>query len=348
MRTPDRPVFVMGCARSGTTLLQLMIQSHPRLAMPPETRFLMATYARRTRFGDPSDPDVRDAVADFIIHGRRTRFRDLKLDADLVRRRIREAPPTIGSFIGAVFAEYAARFDRPRWGDKRPKYIEQVDQILALFPDVQLVHIIRDGRSCVASLKGMHWWKNGTMAAVDRWVNDMRTGDWAREHLRADQYHELHYEALVQDPESVLGSLCEFLGEEFHPAMLEPRVAAEAELPARQLSSYHRRTARPVDTATVRSWEDRLEPWELRLMEHVARPELEACGYPVSRRWVRRRPSREDLARYLEVAEQREQGRRGAAAADAKRSAAYPWPVAAELTTGQRRLAGERQDSLAS
>jgi hypothetical protein len=48
----ERPIFVVGCPRSGTTLLQLMLHSHPRIAIPPETRFMLDIYERRLEFGD--------------------------------------------------------------------------------------------------------------------------------------------------------------------------------------------------------------------------------------------------------------------------------------------------------
>jgi hypothetical protein len=343
MSSSDRPVFIVGCARSGTTLLQLMVQAHPRLAMPPENRFVMPVYERRVEFGDPRRPETRDAVADFIVGRKKSKFKDLGLDGDTVRRRMHEVPPTIGSYVGSVLEQYAQRFDKPRWGDKRPNYIQHLDRILALFPDAQILHIIRDGRDCVASLKRMPWWTFGTEAAIYKWANAMRTADWAKQHLPADQYHEFHYESLVAEPQTVLEGICAFLAEDFHPAMLEPHKVADDEVP--DYKGWHERTRQPVTTSTVRSWEGSLEPWELRLMEHVARKELEAYGYELSRGRFRRRPSREEMRRYHAFLERRRKKERREDEAEAQRQAEYPWPVAAQLTRGQRRLVAEAVDS---
>ena len=54
----DRPIFILGCPRSGTTMLQLMPHAHPRIAIPPETRFMVSTYQRRLQSGDLNDPDT--------------------------------------------------------------------------------------------------------------------------------------------------------------------------------------------------------------------------------------------------------------------------------------------------
>lgn len=347
MATSDRPVIVVGCARSGTTLLQLMLQAHSRLAMPPENRFVMPIYERRVEFGDPSDPATRDAVADFIIDRPRSKFADLGVDPDVARARIHEAPPTIGSFIGAVLEQYAQRFDRPRWGDKRPNYIQHLDRVLALFPDAQILHIIRDGRDCVASLKRMPWWRYGVPAAIYKWRAAMRTADWAKDHLRADQYHEFHYEDLVANPQPVLERICAFLEEDFEPAMLEPHKVADDEVP--DYKGWHARTRQPVTASTVRSWEQGLEPGEVRLMEHVAGHELRAYGYELSRNWLRRRPTPAERTAWDDYVERRTAKEQQAAKREAARQADYGWPVAARLTSEQRRLAeqpvGARADA---
>src|SRR5919112_1630386 len=171
--TVDRPIFVVGCPRSGTTMVQLMLHAHPRIAIPPETRFLLTAYWERRRFGDLGRAEGRYALARWIVDRKQTRFADLGLDAEEIVREITAGPGTLGT----VFRGYARRFGKPRWGDKRPAYLQNLDVILRLFPDAQIVHVIRDGRACVASLKEMSWNREdlyGTVAAWARSVDDAR------------------------------------------------------------------------------------------------------------------------------------------------------------------------------
>src|SRR5262249_16211572 len=134
----DRPIFVLGCPRSGTTLLQLMLHAHPRIAIPPETRFVLTSYEARNSFGDLRQEPNRRAVASSMVRERHTLFYDLGLDADEVLDEIAEGPPTLGSAIGIVFRAYARRFDKPRWGDKRPGYYQYIAALLRMFPDAQI------------------------------------------------------------------------------------------------------------------------------------------------------------------------------------------------------------------
>ncbi len=278
--TNDRPIFVGGCPRSGTTMLQLMLHAHPRIAIPPETRFVMDAYRRRREFGDLTDPAHRRALGRWIVDRRQTRFADLGLDADEVVERIVAAPPTLGSALGAVFRAYAARFDKPRWGDKRPAYVSNLDMILRLFPDAQIVTIVRDGRDCVASLKEMPWHRADIYQSVAAWARAYDDGRRAARRLGPGSYHEVRYEDLVREPERELTALCRYLGEEYHPAMARPSEVAPVAVPARK--TWHARTRSAVTTRRVGSWRQRLEPWEIALCETALGGRLTAAGYELS------------------------------------------------------------------
>ncbi|MFW5933456.1 MAG: sulfotransferase family protein, partial [Actinomycetota bacterium] len=214
------------------------------------------------------------------------------------------------------------------------------------FPDAQILHIIRDGRACVASLKRMPWWDHGVIPAVYKWAEATHTADWAKAELPTDQYHEFRYEDLVSDPQPVLEGICDFLDEDFHPAMLEPHKVADDAVP--DYKAWHEQTHKPVSASQVRSWETGLERNEIRLMEHVAGAELEAYGYELSTSRLRRRPPAKDLKAYLAFLERRRDKERKQRRAEQQRQADYPWPVAAQLTEQQRRLASDPSASATS
>ena len=332
---PDRPIFIVGCPRSGTTLLQLMVHAHPRIAIPPETRHLLDLYHRHAEFGDLRDPANRLAVADHILAERR--FKDLKLDRAQVRSAIEHGPPTIGSALGIVLQEFAHKFGKPRWGDKRPLYINHLAAIFEMFPDAQIVHIIRDGRACVASLKRMPWWDGGSISAMSRWIQAMYIGSRAKASLRPDQYHEISYEKLVADPRPQLEALCAFLGESFAASMLEPSQVADA-VPKRK--KHHANTRGEVSQAPVAAWRTELEEWEVAVFEIVARKWLLRHGYELVSSPRQAPPQALARAVYNVVRRRADVGRQQLAERRVARSATVP--LAAQLTTGQRRRAAQR------
>src|SRR5215469_6079621 len=278
----DRPIFVLGCPRSGTTLLQLMLHAHPRIAIPSETRFVLTTYEARNSFGDLREEPSRRALASSIVGERQTLFYDLGLDAAEVSDEIVDGPPTLGSAIGIVFRAYARRFDKPRWGDKRPGYYQYIPALLRMFPDAQIVHLIRDGRDCVASLLTMPWFRQDIYVAVCSWMEAIDSGRRAARRLPTDTYRELRYEDLVADPAGRLAALCEFLGEDYDPAMAEPHKIAGNAIPERQRTAWHAETQKQVTTAPSGHWSQRLDPSQIALCEMAMGTRLRALGYELS------------------------------------------------------------------
>lgn len=313
-------------------MLQMMIHAHPRLAMPPETRFLLALFANRADFGDLTEPANVDLVADFIIKRRPSRFRELNLDRAEVRRSLHQAPATMGSLIGTVFAAYAAEHDKARWGDKRPWYINHVDRLLALFPDAQIIHIVRDGRDTTASLLNMSWHEGGLSTAVLRWVRAMEVGEHLRKTLAPDQYHEFRYEDLVACPEQRLGAMCDFLGEQFDESMLEYYSSSRQSA----WKTWHTNTLQPVNDTATQRWRSDLSSEQVRFVETVAGAHLQSQGYELSLARLKRRIPRDARRAWRhEVAEGVATNARRLRAEQA-RLTTHRFPIAAALTTEQR------------
>jgi hypothetical protein len=281
--TGDRPVFVVGCPRSGTTLLTLMLSSHSRLAIPPETRFLLPVFRRRKSFGDLAEKPNRRRLARAVVRRKGTKFRHLGLDTERVKKEVVEGAPTLGTALAAPYRLYAADRGKARWGDKRPGYFRNVGVIRALFPDAQVVHLVRDPRDCVGSLKRMSWWKHGTVGAVATWVHAVDQARAARRRLPAGSFHELRYEDLVADPRGELQRLCAFLGEDFEESMLAHQDEA-ARLPKRQRGRWHQETQNEVGTQRVGTYVGVLTPAEIALVERVAGSRMRRFGYDVPAR----------------------------------------------------------------
>lgn len=314
-------------------MVQVMLHSHPRIAIPPENRFVIPLYRARLRFGDLEDPANRRAVARFIVK-RGGKFRDLGLDRRRTIRQIVEGPPTLGSAIGIVLRAYSERFERPRWGDKRPHYTHYVDPLLRLFPDAQIVHVIRDPRDCVASLKRMPWWKMSSYHAVAAWANAIDNVEAAARRWPG-VIVPIRYERLVAEPEQELRALCTALGEEYAPAMLEPERVAPVAVPERK--HWHDNTRVGPTTGRIGGWREELEPWEAALCETVLAGRMSALDYESTGGG---RPRAEHLVRYARVLAVRRAVHRQRVVRDRWARLRERNPVAARLTTGQRAVAG--------
>lgn len=189
----DRPIFIVGCARSGTTLLRMVLDSHPRISCGEETKFLTDL-----------EPIVGAHWRLLVSYG---------FDRAWWLERIRQ-------MYGGFQEAYVERRGKARWADKTPGYTLHLGFVEELYPAAQYVHIIRDGRDVVASFRERWGYRSGVRAANSIWAHYVRTAREFGSRLPPDRYHELRYEDLVGDPESTVRALLTFLGEQWDPQVL--------------------------------------------------------------------------------------------------------------------------------
>lgn len=205
------PIFIVGCQRSGTTLLRLMLDSHPAISCGPETRFL----------------DDLERITGSEWH----RLQQYGFPKSYWEAKIAE-------LFASVHRDYASRRGRTRWADKTPRYALQLDFIDRLFPDAQVLHVIRDGRDVVASHRARSGYSSA-VRAVEKWPRYIRTAREVGTRLGGDRYLELRYEDLVAETERTMRAVLAFVGEPWDPAVLTPN-ASEHDVP----DAYRERAAR--------------------------------------------------------------------------------------------------------
>jgi Sulfotransferase family len=286
--------FIVGVPRSGTTLLRIMLDAHPRLAIPPETGFLSRLV--RLPWLWPAGLGRRRLLA---IITRAQSWPDFHLDAHaLAEALVGVKPFTLADGLRAFYRLYAARFNKSLWGDKTPLYGRRAYAIAHLLPEARFIHLIRDGRDVALSLRTM-WF------APSRRV-DALAGFWARELQRARRqgkrlkyYTEIRYEALIRNPEQVLREICQFLELEFDPRMLSYHENAAARLGEHegrttsngtvwltkaQRQSQQWQTRQPVDVSRIERWRTEFDIADAVAFERVAGGLLHELGYPPATR----------------------------------------------------------------
>jgi hypothetical protein len=267
-----RPFFIVGCERSGTTLVRLIVDGHPDLCVPPESHFIVG-FATLARLGRPVTLD------DILGHPEIRRW--WTIDADDLRAYVdRRAPATYTELVRAFFEYHAARAGKARWGDKTPGQVRHLPALLRLFPDAQVIHVVRDGREVAASLTEHDWGPEHAVTGAFWWREKVRAGLRDGRRLPPDQYFEVRLEDLVADPEAVVDRLAGFLDVDPDPAMLDYPSRAPA-LVAR--GDVHARHLLQPPTAGLRDWRMGLSAREQRAVEAVCHPMLTRLAYAGSR-----------------------------------------------------------------
>lgn len=273
------PFFVVGAQRSGTTMLRLMLNAHPRIAVPHESGFIPEFHARLRDYGDLSVRDNAARLLDDIARSRHAARGKLVFDSEAVL-----AAPIAGyaDLIRSIFCVYAARRGKPRWGDKTPGYGTHLEVLWELFPGCTIVHIVRDGRDVALSNRGVSWGIRDLTKVARQWrwetVVTRKLGRMLGAH-----YLEVRYENLVQHAEAELRRICAHIGEDYDASMLHYHETARDEVPAESLQ-WHASSIRPPDSDKIAMWRYGLTETDRIIFEEHAGDALAEFGYLCERR----------------------------------------------------------------
>lgn len=285
------PVFVVGCDRSGTSLLTVMLDQSATLKMIFEAGFIPRLEEHSSIYGDFSESRQRWYFIRDLQREKATsktfafdKFENLT-DED-VERAIRNVAPT--DYRGAVDALYSAaaqKDGKSRWGEKMPRYILQVSWLASTFPGSQIVHIVRDPRDVAASICRAGWEKNLRDAAT-YWKKRVVAGRNQGYSIDDGRYHEINYERLLQSPVKTLEELSECLGVQFTSEMVKNESSGTEALPAAHREAHTElfsKLDRPIDPYRGYAWKREMTRREIADVEDVAAPVMEKFGYEVSR-----------------------------------------------------------------
>ncbi len=278
MTAPPPFPFLVGCGRSGTTLLRAMVDSHPEVAIPDEVAFIIR-YGRPHRavqYGWPRRFDAA-ACADLIVAD--SSFRRWSLPETEVRAALADPPPaSFAQLVRRLYALVAASKGKSRYADKTPMHVLHLRRLAQLFPEARFVHVIRDGRDVALSYQSVGWGPTTVSEAAVRWRRSVRRGRHDGQRLGPARYCEIRYEDLVVDPERVLRELCPFLGLEWDDSMLRYRDRADAVIAATRFPDAHQRLLLPP-TSGLRNWRKEMPPKDVEGFEAIAGDLLDELGY---------------------------------------------------------------------
>ncbi|MEP6997426.1 MAG: sulfotransferase [Betaproteobacteria bacterium] len=283
------PVIV-GCPRSGTSLLAVMLDAHSQLAIPPETSFLPNVMGLA---GDPES--LKRRFFEIVTADRMTisNWSDFGLDKELFWRRLHAIPSfTIAAGTRLFYALYGEGQRKSRTGDKTPGYVFTMEHIQALLPEAHFIHVIRDPRDTAMSWRKTWFAPTQDYAVLGQyWRQNVEVGRRTAPGLR--HYQEIRFEDLVLRPEAELKRLCGYLSLPYEPAMLDSsargavrlarlqgRAHADGRMIARdERTRIHLNLARPPMAERVEAWRREMTDAERRQVESGAGPLLRELGY---------------------------------------------------------------------
>lgn len=272
----ETPFFLLGCSRSGTTLLQTLIDSHPNIAIPPESHVYVRFGRIAGTYGDLRESRNRRRLIAALLRDAPIKQWRLGVTVDEIDARLRRR-----NFVGIVetlFEFYAAQQGARRWGDKTPEHIRHLREIRRDFPGARLIHLVRDGRDVAEAMRRMIFYPVTAHGVARVWRDEV--GHWqafcAAEGTK--NTHIVRYEDLVTSPAEVVGEIFSFLDE---PYVDTVSTYAQSSL-SRNLDSqgpWHSSLRKGISTAKVGVYKRAFTPREIEIVESIQGDDLRAYGY---------------------------------------------------------------------
>ena len=264
------PIFLGGAGRSGTTLLRVILDTHPSIACGPELKVTPIVCRYWYDFQTAYSPVLRE----YLLNS---------TDVDMI----------FGQVILNLMEKYRRQSGKPRVAEKSPNNVFFFEHLHYMFPDSPLIQVIRDGRDVVCSLLTMNWmdpktrqplaYTRDARKAAEYWVSAIRAGRMAAQArpTLARRYMEVRYEDLVTQPVPVLQRLFAFIDEPWDPAVLnyhEQKRNLAGESSAEQVS-------KALYPSAAGRWQRDLKPPEKQVVKEVAGDLLIELGYAGDRDW---------------------------------------------------------------
>lgn len=275
-------VFIVGCPRSGTTLLRRMVSAHRQIVITPEAHWIPRWFEQRrglTREGLVT----QELVSELLAHDK---FAMFGIGRETLMSLVGNGEPiSYAAFVTGIFDLYGKARGKDLVGNKTPDSVRRIETLHTLWPEARFVHLIRDGRDVALSL--MNWssvktkkpgtfptWKDDPVSTAALWWElNVRRGQEAGEVLGAALYLEMRYESLVAHPAQECAALCGFLGLPYDEAMLNYHEAFRA---GEGPETVHDR--QPI-TSGLRNWKTQMPASDVERFEAAVGTLLDGLGY---------------------------------------------------------------------
>jgi len=273
----QRPIFVVGNARSGSTLLASLLGRHPDIQATPETHFFSVSYSGffLRRFL------VKRRLEDLLrfAFDKNVRLQDLGLDRSELKSVLACEPKLdTKAVLDAIFHLVLQKSGKTRILEKTPRHIEHIDQILRWYPDAKILCTIRDPRDSIESLIAVPWTHSNAQRHAARW-------SWCAKKARnferrfPNAFKIVKYEDIVLKPQETMGNISNFISEDL--SCVTAGDAPDMQIIPNWEADWKTNAGQAIDPKAAYKWKKRPNG-QHRVWERWTRNELVKSGYQCS------------------------------------------------------------------
>ncbi|NEP14079.1 MAG: sulfotransferase [Symploca sp. SIO2C1] len=270
------PFFIVGCPRSGTTLLQVLMDAHPDISIPPESHIFARFSEIFDNYGDLHQDDNLKLFVKDILNDEQIKLWGLKISVSDFCSQLHER--SVKGVISLLFELYAEREGKNKWGDKTPQHAIYLKEIKTIFPESKIIHLIRDGRDVAESLSRVLIGPKSIYGIAHRWRKYILSLQQFKNKINSDDFLEVHYENLVKDPEKELSKIFDFLGEA-HSDVAQYITKTNRKEHYVNAATIHGSLNQSISGQKIGVFKNKFKLRQIEIIESIIGKELTGSGY---------------------------------------------------------------------
>jgi hypothetical protein len=257
----NKPIFILGAPRSGTTFLASLLEN-TEYGAPFETHFITKYYKQLSNYGDINEYEKFQILLTDILNERAVRQWNLNLDSKKIFKEL-GVNFTYAQLVNKICLIASHKKGYELWGDKTPNYLEDIDVLYELFPDSKYIYIIRDGRDVALSLLEKDWGPNNVYYCAKYWASLNQDHIYLKSMSSSNNLYQLKYEDLLDNVEEYVKEIYSFLNLKYDEDVIS-------------------RLAGTVKSRNYNKWKRYMTSRQIKTFDRVASGTLRRFGYEVS------------------------------------------------------------------
>lgn len=264
--------FVSGKERSGTTLLQVILNTHPNIIAPPESRFIMLLHSRYGGITKWTEQNITRFCNDVMRERPIENFWAINKEDLLASCLAAKDIATYPLLCKLVYYHSSPGKDVKMFFDKNPVYAYFLPELKKLFPEAKYIHLVRDYRANIVSHRRVFMIKRSSDITY-RWlkmnilIEEAKTGN-------SENFFTLKYEDLVCETVKSITAICNFLHIPFYEKMVlqhasgfYPKFKSNNK---KRFRKIHQSVFTPITASNVNTWEKSLTSGDIAEAENIA------------------------------------------------------------------------------
>lgn len=291
--TSNKSIFIVGASRSGTTLMQQILNKHSDVHITPrETHYFDDLRVKMAGCEQqPLSPEEIKLTEDYFLALTHKRYGEgIPEQGWMDRIKLRTLAQKLGCGTDSYFEAFcqlsAQRDNKNIWGEKTPRHIFKLSEILTRYPKAKVICMVRHPGGVIASYRD---WRNVAASSQKNritnsynptiislmWKAAFNAALQARDQFGTNRVYIQRFEDLITAPESTLNALTSWLTLDYEPSMLEINL----------VNSSYSDKPRPKSSRVGFSqepayrWREKLKPTEVATCQHICGSLLDKAGY---------------------------------------------------------------------